>query len=196
MPDKKLTDSEIVKALECCVNEKTCKNCAYSGRSCLTPLKRDTLDLINRLQAENERLKELCDNIRTDKSFLGKEITKYHKELLKSKVFKYVRNPNRIYTIMDFKDGEILRFYDYPEQPNALASEHYKFQGKNDIRLIHISEVKDLSYEEIKAEAYKECIEKAKSELKNISKFDFHGTDYYLVGEAFFDNILKELVGD
>ena len=47
-----------------------------------------------------------------------------------------------------------------------------------------------------KAEAYKECIEKAKSELKNVSKFDFHGTYYYLVGEAFFDNLLNELVGD
>jgi hypothetical protein len=54
--DKKLTVSEIVKALECCVNEKTCKNCPYSGRSCMTPLKRDTLDLINHLQAENESL--------------------------------------------------------------------------------------------------------------------------------------------
>lgn len=48
----------------------------------------------------------------------------------------------------------------------------------------------------IKAEAYKECIEKVKSELKNISKFDFHGTLYYMVGEAFFDNLLNELVGD
>ena len=48
---------------------------------------------------------------------------------------------------------------------------------------------------QVSNEAYKKCIEKAKSELKNISKFDFHGTDYYLVGEAFFDNLLKEICG-
>lgn len=47
-----------------------------------------------------------------------------------------------------------------------------------------------------KAEAYKECIEKVKEELKNIAKIDWQGGYYYLVGEAFFDNLLKELVGE
>ena len=47
-----------------------------------------------------------------------------------------------------------------------------------------------------KAEAYKEAFEKVKEELKNIAKIDWQGGYYYLVGEAFFDNILNELVGE
>ena len=180
-------------------------------------MRKDALDLINRLQekdetrhkvfetkceeleiakAENERFKNsLAISQKETKRFqesykiAKKESTKNHKELLKSKVFKYMRNPNRIYTIMDFQDGEILRFYDYPEQPNALASGHYKFQGKNDIRLIHISEVKELSYEEIKVEAYKEFAE----ELLE-TKFK-HGNDYIIYAENIY-TILKEKVGD
>lgn len=62
MPDKKLTDSEIVKALECCCKGQLyqCNNCPLkiNGYShCFDTLRKYTLDLINRLQAENERLK-------------------------------------------------------------------------------------------------------------------------------------------
>lgn len=65
MPDKKLTDSEIVKALECCVSDDNnhndldeCKGCPYiECRDCTNDLRKETLNLINRLQAENERLK-------------------------------------------------------------------------------------------------------------------------------------------
>lgn len=34
---------------------------------------------------------------------------------------KFVRKPNRIYTIMDFEDGEEIEFAYYPEKPNAIA---------------------------------------------------------------------------
>ena len=47
-----------------------------------------------------------------------------------------------------------------------------------------------------KAEAYKEAFERVKEELKNIAKIDWQGGYYYLIGEAFFDNLLNELVGD
>ena len=64
--DKKLTDSETVKALECCMDEMGCKK----GCPCFDPksksshctaigdngLEKLALDLINRLQAENEEL--------------------------------------------------------------------------------------------------------------------------------------------
>lgn len=84
MPDKKLTDSEIVKALECCIKEEYhCNDCPYESDkhfnkktitfdtmpngmsydqlSCDEWLKKDALDLINRLQAENERLNKLAE---------------------------------------------------------------------------------------------------------------------------------------
>ena len=83
MPDKKLTDNEIKKALECCASEQyTCDQCPYqeikhydydngfeimpNGKqyddwSCERWLNVDLLDLINRLQAENERLEKVVE---------------------------------------------------------------------------------------------------------------------------------------
>lgn len=61
MPDKKPTDSEIKKALECCVGDNDGKNCfdcpLWEIDDCQEQLLLDTLDIINRLQAEIERLK-------------------------------------------------------------------------------------------------------------------------------------------
>ena len=65
--DKKPTDAEIVKAYELCFAEKgtiqTCGKCPYHkfGKLCKVRRNRDALDLINRLQAENERLKKVSD---------------------------------------------------------------------------------------------------------------------------------------
>ena len=60
MPDKKLTDTEIIKALECCIKDD-CEKCPLGEiEDCITMT--DTLDLINRLQAENENLTKACEN--------------------------------------------------------------------------------------------------------------------------------------
>ena len=58
----KMTDNEIIKALECCGNivDSTCKGCVYHetyNASCVVRLMRDALDLINRQKAEIESLK-------------------------------------------------------------------------------------------------------------------------------------------
>ena len=59
--DKKLTDSEIKKALECCVGDNDGKNCfdcpLWEIDDCQEQLLLDALGLINRLQVKNERLK-------------------------------------------------------------------------------------------------------------------------------------------
>ena len=64
MSDKKLTDKEIVNALECCldVSPSTCKNCPLfnitnSTMVCSKIATKFALDLITRQQAEIERLK-------------------------------------------------------------------------------------------------------------------------------------------
>lgn len=119
---------------------------------------------------------------------LEAEVEKYHKELLKSKVFKFVRNPNRIYSVADFRNDEILKFFDYPEKPNALAQGYYNFKNKDDIRLLHISEVKELSYAEVKSEIIKEFTEKLKERIG----FNCDLIDVY----EHIDNIVKEMVGD
>ena len=61
MPDKKLTDSEIVKALECCANntnDSVCyeNKCPLFGQKCIDILSKNALDLINRQKAEIENL--------------------------------------------------------------------------------------------------------------------------------------------
>lgn len=73
-----MRDNEIIKALECC-STATCisNNCPYEKihdiPTCTTKLTRDALDLINRLQAENERLKEHCSKCgeKTTKTILN-----------------------------------------------------------------------------------------------------------------------------
>lgn len=67
--DKKLTDSEIIKALECCAITAKCRQeCIfhkygeeYDVQNCTTHLAQATLELVNRLQAEIERLKAEID---------------------------------------------------------------------------------------------------------------------------------------
>ena len=67
MKDKTLPDKEIVKALECCSSQpqELCCNCPIDIRKikggCITALTTYAIDLINRLQAENERLKEIIE---------------------------------------------------------------------------------------------------------------------------------------
>lgn len=131
MPDKKLTDNEIIKALECCVKEThTCLECPYTEfGQCEFLVMKDALDLINRLQAENERLKEKCEM--WDKTVFAKSLEEW----------------------LEFCDN-------------------------------------------FKAEAYKECIEKAKNEIDSQS----HSRSLEASGERFrihkiLDNLLKELVG-
>ena len=75
--DKKLTDSEIVKALECCVRFKqicpeTCP--MVNVRQCKVDLRKNTLALINRQKAEIERLKEEYNRL------LNSELQQYEKE--------------------------------------------------------------------------------------------------------------------
>lgn len=63
MTDKKFTDEEIIKALECCTKAvsgvRKCEKCPlYTKFQCLYAIKVYALDLINRQKAEIERLKE------------------------------------------------------------------------------------------------------------------------------------------
>lgn len=61
-----MTDNEIVKALECCGKlhieniDSFCNECIFKGKAmCIGYLCDNSIDLINRLQEENERLKNI-----------------------------------------------------------------------------------------------------------------------------------------
>lgn len=62
-----MTDNEIIKALECCKNGRCDDRCPFYGikEDCEVELPEEALDLINRQQAEIERLKE--QNVRLNK---------------------------------------------------------------------------------------------------------------------------------
>lgn len=194
-----MTDNEIIKALKSDLEETKLGYECFLGRGNhsnekyekIITFQEAVLDLINRyeakieaLETDNAQLKADHEDLKQQFHFLDiecsrleksededtAEIERLQKELLKSKIFKFVRNPNRIYSVMDFQDGEILRFYDYADKPSSRSKGYYRFQGKDDIRLANINEVKELSYSEIKAEVIKEFVERLKE--KGHGKFN------------------------
>ena len=71
MGQKKYTDEEIIKALECCVNGKSivevCSRCPFFlDGNCTDLLKQNALALINRQKAEIEKLTTERDEARRD----------------------------------------------------------------------------------------------------------------------------------
>lgn len=70
-----MNDNEIVKALECCCKNNDCNGCPLDycnfSSECASKLALESLDLINRLQAEVERLEIVHYCI--DKVILGKQ---------------------------------------------------------------------------------------------------------------------------
>lgn len=57
---------------------------------------------------------------------------------------KFVRNPNQIYTIMDFEEGEEIEFAYYPDKPSAVAKGYEIWRSKVDgrTRLLTQEEIK------------------------------------------------------
>ena len=81
-----MTDNEIVKMLECCKQEidingvicGECKKCPnYEGKTglCKEDLPTVVLDLINRLQAENERLKNAYKQCAWERDIFAEDMT-------------------------------------------------------------------------------------------------------------------------
>ncbi|MBE7039113.1 MAG: hypothetical protein E7398_00110 [Ruminococcaceae bacterium] len=82
-----MKDNEIIKALKCCRDCK-CKECPCYNKEidgCKEIDEQDILDLINRKQAEIERLKDFCDIYSTE----GERAIKEFAERLKPILFGY-----------------------------------------------------------------------------------------------------------
>lgn len=80
MPDKKLTDKEIVKALEglvkCNNNEIDCDNCSLSVfyPRCPEEIGELSLDLINRQKEEIERLKNAYKQVAWERDIFAEDM--------------------------------------------------------------------------------------------------------------------------
>lgn len=101
MPDKKLTDNEIVKALECCIKSNHFGDCFWNdcpfvsekgckvGNESLYPY---VLNLINRQKAEIENLTKACENqqkISMDRYF---EIERLKEKISVAKVDELIKS--------------------------------------------------------------------------------------------------------
>lgn len=183
MTDKKLTDEEIKKALECCSKAEIYADCEKMkcplflglSRGCKyvdneNQLYSDALDLFTRQQAENENLKVENQSLRTAGNSL-----KMHYEEAQTEV---ERLQNILICFMDAL-GKVRKVDDIDE-----------------ISLIPLmSELNKQYRAELKAEAYKEFAERVKEFMHNKFKtLDEYEFEY--ITERDIDNLLKEIEGD
>lgn len=72
-----MTDNEIIKALECCAEDEWCcnNNCPFFEKCSKTLMAKSSLDIINRQQAEMERLKahinEVADKVEDKMTYMS-----------------------------------------------------------------------------------------------------------------------------
>ena len=143
MPDKKLTDKEIIKALECCISDKPCSKtkCPFYKNGCengIYSLEKSALDLINRLQARVEK----CEKV---EHFADKTIATLQAE--NERLNNCVKSEDEIKAIMKVTMEPMVR---------AITNEQI-----------------DTAVKLAKAEAYKECIEKVKDLRRNYTGYAF-----------------------
>ena len=107
--DKNLTDNEIIKALECCnKNECDCDNCPLGDDGdCGVTLIKFSYDLINCLQAENERLRKSIDKADAQLSEYDDYIAQKQAELVKAKAEAYKEFAERLKKELFYKCGDI-----------------------------------------------------------------------------------------
>ena len=117
MPNK-LTDAEIKKALECCCRDdknycdlSSCNDCPLNSTSyCSNVLRKYTLDLINRLQAEIERLKAKVNHYNyCYENFVNNPISRIKSEARKEFAKELSQKSMRIEDICDSNDFGVSR---------------------------------------------------------------------------------------
>ena len=182
MPNNNLTDLEIKKALECCIDttDKGCSDCMYAKTdcNCVEYLLKNALDLINRYeeqiatqQAEIERLKAKVNHYNYCYDyFVNKPISR-----IKAEAYK------------EFAERVKLEFYyEFDELIPSIMSDKIdnllkELVGEDK----HFADVSKTN-SEIKATAYHECIEKIKKRAEHSS--------CSVAVNTIADNVLKELV--
>ena len=110
----KLTDNEIIKALECCRKAplKGCKECPYYEQEwCDVFLKRDVIDLINRQNSEIKRLekgelsKAMTFNIHTIKECSAEAVKEFAHKIESYKTGIFIKGEELIILpLCDFED--------------------------------------------------------------------------------------------
>ena len=172
-----MTDKEIIKALECCtLSKQICpKNCPLANdRGCMVKVKENALDLINRQEAEIERLKDILIKLRELHDRAKGIIATQNREIEQLKEDKHL-------------DKEIKDYPSYLDYPlHTPKSKERNTDKPNDKHI-------NTPFNHIKAESVKEFVERLKKDKTTaISLYKF--TEVVRVTDI--DNLLKEMVGD
>ena len=108
-----LTDKDIIKALECCI-EMQCTKCPMNYDDCeerdFDSLVKRAIQVFNRQQAENERLKGYNENLQTANTYLLNEILEINadrlncvEEVIKNrKIYEQFRNTDKSDAIREY----------------------------------------------------------------------------------------------
>lgn len=181
MPDKKLTDSEIIKAFECCYCDKPCRECPYYVNFECTLPKDDTeflpkkmTEIINRLQCERNKYRRKVQNQREEINRLQARID---------------HNSNNMKHLV-----QSVRGYQKTLEQAKAENERLKEVLNTDffipLESDDTSSMVVVKIDSIKAEAYKEFAKRLKHKAINI------GVNDSIVSTYDIDNLLKELVGE
>ena len=115
MADKKLNDDGIIKALELCsksLSIKTCQKCPfYLQTNCVSALKLNAIDLINRQKAEIERLETVADKDFNQWNMLAEKTKQHYADL-----YKEAKDSLKAEAYKEFAERlkEIVSQNDYP----------------------------------------------------------------------------------
>ena len=174
-----MTDNEIIKALECCgkpVNEECCSECPYhlGGEENCHKLLGDIIDLINRQQAEIERLNE------------------HYKNLAKASIRHAFDTENDRQLLHEYQNIFLGLGYGLKEVQDPELKE---IKSWKDRAIWHFKRCDELNKElkTAKSEAIKEFAERLNEEAQIADCFDSYNM---VVGTHSIENLLKEMVGD
>ena len=172
MTDNKPTDKEIIKSLECCIKETSdCDHCPLfipADADCFNISKAGALDIIYRLQAENENLEYKLAGVMhfVDKWLDGAELEQ-------NEVNRASAMREKTLQIVENQQAEI-------EKLNALSKHHQTL-----INMLNEG------IAEAKAEAIKELMFNLDEEISTYSS-NGKGLNVY----AWLKNYVKEMVGE
>ena len=170
-----MTDNEIIKAWECCSAPIcNCKECPLEGVvSCYVTLKHKALDLINRLQKENDDLFYKLQGVMwsVDKWLDGKELEQ-------DEVNRAITMREKTLQIVEKQQAEIERLSKTVVDLNANLSES-----------IHCFTRMETLYK-IKCKELDVAKTEARKEFAEIIIREYPETDYFV------SNLLKEMEGE
>ncbi len=115
MTENKMTEEEIMKALECCTQNTKCPACPMwnTGQNCMNRLYQYALDLINRKNAEIEEWKKNCDELYKEMSERQKAEVEIAKRMGRSEAIKEFAKRMKMFLLLA-KSGDmsVLSFDD------------------------------------------------------------------------------------